>query len=178
MFYLTNTFRKRILGFIIFAVCYSFHFIKLTKQQNSLCFILYDQCVVRPGYKLGAIQNYIGNFRCLIKSRNRKENPETGKKVQESELAQSCLTLCDPLDRSLPGSSVHGIVQARIVEWVAISFSRGIFLTQGSSPGLPHCRQTLLPSEPPGKPRDRNQMSKCKCFTVHRNMCSISFQVA
>ena len=38
---------------------------------------------------------------------------------------QSCLTLCDPRDCSLPGSSVHGILQARILEWVAISFSRG-----------------------------------------------------
>ena len=39
--------------------------------------------------------------------------------------AQSCLTLCDPLDYSPPGSSVHGIFQARILEWVAISYSRG-----------------------------------------------------
>ena len=38
---------------------------------------------------------------------------------------QSCPTLCDPLDCSLPGSSVHGILQARILEWVAIPFSRG-----------------------------------------------------
>ena len=41
-----------------------------------------------------------------------------------SEVAQSCPTLCDPMDYSLPGSSVHGIFQARILEWVAISFSR------------------------------------------------------
>ena len=39
--------------------------------------------------------------------------------------AQSCLTLCDPMDCSLPGSSLHGILQARILEWVAISFSKG-----------------------------------------------------
>ena len=43
----------------------------------------------------------------------------------ESEAAQSCPTLCDPMDCSLPGSSVHGIFQARILEWVAISISRG-----------------------------------------------------
>ena len=42
----------------------------------------------------------------------------------ESEVAQSCLTLCDPMDCSLPGSTIHGIFQARILEWVAISFSR------------------------------------------------------
>ena len=39
--------------------------------------------------------------------------------------ALSCLVLCDPMDCNLPGSSVHGISQARILEWVAISFSRG-----------------------------------------------------
>ena len=37
---------------------------------------------------------------------------------------QSCLTLCDPMDCSLPGSSVHGILQARILEWVAVPFSK------------------------------------------------------
>ena len=41
----------------------------------------------------------------------------------ESEVAQSCLTLSDPRDCSLPGSSVHGIFQARVLEWVAIAFS-------------------------------------------------------
>ena len=46
-------------------------------------------------------------------------------KVKESEVTQSCPTLCDPMDCSLPGSSVHGIFQARVLEWVAISFSRG-----------------------------------------------------
>ena len=39
--------------------------------------------------------------------------------------AQWCQTLSDPMDCSLPGSSVHGILQARILEWVAISFSKG-----------------------------------------------------
>ena len=43
----------------------------------------------------------------------------------EREVAQSCPTLCDPMDHSLPGSSVHGIFQARVLEWGAISFSRG-----------------------------------------------------
>ena len=41
----------------------------------------------------------------------------------ESEVAQSCLTLSDPMDWSLPGSSVHGIFQARVLEWGAIAFS-------------------------------------------------------
>ena len=42
----------------------------------------------------------------------------------ESEVVQSCLTLCDPMDCSPPGSSIHGILQARILEWVTIPFSR------------------------------------------------------
>ena len=42
----------------------------------------------------------------------------------ESEAAQSCLTLSDPMDCSPPGSSVHGIFQARVLEWGAIAFSR------------------------------------------------------
>ena len=43
----------------------------------------------------------------------------------KNEVAQSCLTLCDPMDCSLLGSSIHGIFQARVLGWVAISFSRG-----------------------------------------------------
>ena len=43
--------------------------------------------------------------------------------MRESEVAQSCPTLCDPMDCSLPGSSVHGILQARVLEWGAIAFS-------------------------------------------------------
>ena len=42
----------------------------------------------------------------------------------ESEVTQLSLTLCDPMDYSLPGFSIHGIFQARILEWVTISFSR------------------------------------------------------
>ena len=45
----------------------------------------------------------------------------------ESEVAQLCLTLSDPMDCSLPGSSVHGIFQARVLEWVAIAFSFVLF---------------------------------------------------
>ena len=41
----------------------------------------------------------------------------------ESEVTQSCPTLCDPMDYSLPGSSIHGVFQARVLEWVAIAFS-------------------------------------------------------
>ena len=46
-------------------------------------------------------------------------------KESGSEVFQSCLTLCNPMDCNVPGSSVHGILQVRIMEWVAISFPRG-----------------------------------------------------
>ena len=45
--------------------------------------------------------------------------------IQVKLVTQLCLTLCDPMDCSLPGSSVHGILQARILEWIAIPYSRG-----------------------------------------------------
>ena len=55
---------------------------------------------------------------------------------------KSCPTLCDPMDCSLPDSSICGIFQARVLEWVAIS-PLGVLSTQGSNPGFLHCRQTL-----------------------------------
>ena len=51
--------------------------------------------------------------------------PQVGEGESESEVAQLCPTLCDPTDCSLPGSSVHGIFQALVLEWIAVSFSRG-----------------------------------------------------
>ena len=58
-----------------------------------------------------------------------------------TESLQSCPTLCDPIDCNPPGSSVHGILQARILEWVAISYSRGS-----------------------SRPRDRTQISYVSCI--------------
>ena len=64
---------------------------------------------------------------------------------------QSCLTLCNPMDCSPPGSSVLGILQARRQEWVTISFSRGSFqLRDGTQ--LSHIAGGFLTSKPPGKP--------------------------
>ena len=50
-----------------------------------------------------------------------------------TKLLQSCPTLCNPMDCSLPGSSVHGILQARILEWGCHVLLQGIFLTQRSN---------------------------------------------
>ena len=62
----------------------------------------------------------------------------------ESEVTQSCPALCDPVDCSPPCSSVHGIFQARVLEWVAISFSRGS-----------------------SRPRDRTQVSRIVSKTLY-----------
>ena len=64
-------------------------------------------------------------------------------KSEWSEVTQSCPTLCDPVDCSPPGSSVHGILQARILEWVAISFSREF--SQPRDGTWVSCRETLYP---------------------------------
>ena len=53
-----------------------------------------------------------------------KLNPTTHKKDHAAKLLQLCPTLCDPMDCSSPGSSVHRIFQARVLEWGAIAFSK------------------------------------------------------
>ena len=65
--------------------------------------------------------------------------------VHARSVAQSCLTLCNPMDCS----PIHGIFQARILEWVAITFSRRIFLTQGLNPAL---QAVFLPLSHQGSP--------------------------
>ena len=84
-------------------------------------------------------------------------------------LTQSCPTLCDPMDCSPPGSSVHGILQARTLEWVAVPF---IFLIQASNPRplcLLHRQADSLPLAPPGKPNVllRPQLTHAANFEVN-----------
>ena len=67
-------------------------------------------------------------------------------------VAKLCVILCNPMYHSLPGFPVHGILQARILEWDAISFSRGVFLTQGLNLGLLHCRWILYQLNHQGSP--------------------------
>ena len=69
---------------------------------------------------------------------------------------QSYPVLCSPMDCSLP---VRGILQARILDWIAMPSPRGIFLTQGSNPRLLHGQANSLPLAPPRKPR--HTQSKC-----------------
>ena len=71
-------------------------------------------------------------------------------------------TLCNPMDCGLPGSSVHGIFQARILEWVAIFYSRGIFLSQGSKPESPALADRFITTVPP----EKNIARKIKYISV------------
>ena len=75
-------------------------------------------------------------------------------------VAQMCLTLCDLMDCSLPGSSVQGIFQARILECVAISFSRGTSWTKDQTQVSWIAGISLL-TEPAGKLKMLYQLSKC-----------------
>ena len=60
-----------------------------------------------------------------MEKRNSLEMQHFKRMSEVSEVAQSCLTFHDLMDCSLPGSSVHGVFQAIVLEWIAISFSRG-----------------------------------------------------
>ena len=72
-----------------------------------------------------------------------KKNKVPAMPEMKLSVTHSCLTLCDPMDCRPPGSSVHGILQARILEWRCHSLLQEIFLTQRSDPGLLPCRQIL-----------------------------------
>ena len=70
-------------------------------------------------------------------------NQETGSCVVLCLVTQSCLTLCDPMECSSPGSSIHGDSPGKNSGVGCHAFLQGIFPAQGSNPGLLHCRQIL-----------------------------------
>ena len=97
---------------------------------------------------------------------------QIGKGVQqgycESEVTQLCPTLCDPMDCRLPGSSVHGIFQARILEWTAISFPRG-----SSQPGIKFGSPTLWADALPSKPPEKAVVTAYLTY-MHSTSCKMS----
>ena len=82
-------------------------------------------------------------------------------------VSQLCLTLCDPMDCSSPGSSVHGILQARILEWLPLP-SPGDFPDPGIKPRSPALQAESLSFEPPGK-------SKPEHLTARQDFPEFSF---
>ena len=105
-----------------------------TSDKESICNagdIRDEGLITRSGRSPGGTNGNLLQYFCLA---------GYGPWGRIDEVAQLRLTLCDPMDCSLPGSSNHGIFQARVLEWVAISFSRGS-----------------------SQPRDRTQVSKIAC---------------
>ena len=102
--------------------------IKLCDHTNGCRNWLWAKSIIHPWFwgcggkslnKLGIKGNSLNLVKVICENLHNKRL-ET---KSESEVAQLCPTLCDPMDCSLPGSSVHGIFQARVLEWVVISFS-------------------------------------------------------
>ena len=118
-------------------------------NQPVLCLSLTDSVVYHQRMEFG--WDWLGSLSAL--------NSQSHQSIQlalpqirsiEVLVIQSCLTLCDPMDCSLPGSSVHRILQAKILEWVVFP-SPGHLPTQGSNLGSPALQADSLPSESPRK---------------------------
>ena len=80
-------------------------------------------------------------------------------------------------DSLRPLNTVHGILQARILEWVAFPFSRGIFPTQGSNPGLPYCRWSLYQLSHKGV-RGRKKQFGFESMRVNKHLRGMVFIVS
>ena len=89
-----------------------------------------------------------------------------------AHLFQSCPTFCNPMDCSPPGSSDHGILQARILEWGAVCFTKGsLFPTQGSNLRLLcflHCQASSLPLAPPAAAAAAKSLQSFPTVRPHR----------
>ena len=112
---------------IIFCVSFFFMYYLYEKYSKPITVQLHTAgcvgCVLR--LTLLDVQTHSWNGACLYVGdlRYTKRLRESGHFVFAAKSLQSCLTLCDPIDRSPPGFPVPGILQARTLEWVAISFS-------------------------------------------------------
>ena len=85
---------------------------------------LYVSANTRPGADCGSDHELlITKFRLKLKKVGKTTRLFSYESESENDVAQSCLTLCNAMDCSLPGSSVHGIFQASVLEWGAIAFS-------------------------------------------------------
>ena len=93
--------------------------IMLTKSSQTQRWILHVESKNHQIINLETVERYLQELEEMRRSYSKGRKFES-----ESEVTQSCPTLCDPMDCSLPASSVCGIFQARVLEWVAISFSR------------------------------------------------------
>ena len=101
------------------------------------------------------------------------------KAESESEVAQSCLTLSDPMDCSLPGSSIHGIFQARVLEWGAIAFSN-LLLSNGNINTVTGSKLTIQPgneSETGVEARNRTSFRKPNKEPSRQSGCRVLLRI-
>ena len=101
---------------------------------------------------------------------------KTSQNLAQNTCAESpsCVQLCDPMDCSPLGSFVHGDFLGKNIGMGCHALLQGIFPTKGSNPGLPHCRQISLPSEPPGKHEYINIPNfKFSCILLVSNMIRV-----
>ena len=95
----------------------------------------------------------------------------------ESEVARSCPTLSDPMDCSPPGSSIHGIFQATVLEWGAIAFSGALGCTKAGVWYPPSYHRPVTPTGHPNSPflfpPEQNGTTKSAGLSIIRTMCEI-----
>ena len=119
----------------------------VSSTEGGLCFsAVFPAAVAVPGTGRVLLTGWVGGRQGGRVKRHRLYQLSES----EREVAQLCPTLCDPTDCSPPGSSVRGILQARILEWVAISFSRGSSQAREQTQ-VPALQADALRSEPPRK---------------------------
>ena len=118
-------------------------------RENSFSFLIFyalKNCKIVPYYFAGLMYEYM------------KKWMETS--MDWSEVAQSCPTLCDSMDCSPPGSSIHEILQAKILEWVAISFSKGSSQARDQKPVSPAWQTDSSPVSHLGSPQCQKHMDE------------------
>ena len=96
-------------------------------------------------------------------------------KESECDIAQSCLTLCNPMDCSLPVTPIHGILPARVLEWAAIFFSRGSCQPRGQT-RVSCSADRPFPSEPPGNSKNHVLFSM-SLYTLLRIFSAIRYGI-
>ena len=124
-------------------------------RQAATSKVNYLKCLKSTGHRISTPTLAVNILKGLLGPKDNKRiwsNVKILSQFWNLTVAQSCLTLSNPMDYSPPGSPVHGILQGTILEWVAIRFSRGIFATQGSNLSPPHGRQILYQMTYQGSP--------------------------
>ena len=132
------------------GLCHDYH---LTQCQDQTVSWAREPLTKSPHWCLDQVSSSVQwNRSCLAAPGENMGWLKTANSSVAVSVIQSCPTLCNPMDCSLPGSSVHGVLQARILGWVAISFFRGSFQPWDRTLGLLCFRQILYHLRHQGSP--------------------------